>query len=171
MPIRRGKYQGVCQIVRFNWPMYVVAAVIIFAGIALTMIIALPDFVRAFIRVGLGLAGFWLILSLLVSHYVYDRSALYRGEWLRRIFSTPPVRYATLHVGLDEFSEILQDHFPQSEPIAIDFFDATEMTEPSIRRARQENAVALAAVRPSRLPRPSIPRQRTRRCLSHLRRA
>jgi ubiquinone/menaquinone biosynthesis C-methylase UbiE len=145
MSITRGKYQGVLQIVRFNWPMYVVAAVILIAGTALTMIAPLPTLVRAFIHAGLGLAGFWLILSLLVSHYVYDRSALYRGEWLRCIFPSPPSRSATLHVGLDEFSEILREHFPQSESVAIDFFDATEMTEPSIRRARAENAIALSA--------------------------
>lgn len=146
MPTQRGKYQGVFQIVRFNWPMYLVAAVVLSAGTALTMIVPMPDLVRGLIRTGLGLAGFWLIFSLLVSHYVYDRSALYRGEWLRRIFPSPPPRYATLHVGLDEFSEILQEHFPQSESVAIDFFDAVEMTEPSIRRARKENTATLQSV-------------------------
>lgn len=146
MTTRRGKYQGVFQIVRFNWPMYLVAAVILIAGTVLTTIVALPELVRAIARAGLGLAGFWLILSLLVSHYVYDRSALSRAEWLRRIFPTPPPRYAKLHVGLDEFSEILHEHFPQSQSVAVDFFAATEMTEPSIRRARQENTAALSTV-------------------------
>lgn len=148
MPSRRGKYQGVFQIVRFNWPMYVAAAVLLIAGTALTMVVYMPGFVRAVIRAGLGLAGFWLILSLLVSHYVYDRSALYRGEWLRQIFPSPPARYATLHVGLDEFSDILRERFLGSESLVVDFFDVTEMTEPSIRRARSANASALSAALP-----------------------
>jgi hypothetical protein len=37
-----------------------------------------------------------------------------------------PHRYATLHVGLDEFSEILREKFPQADGILIDFFAAAE---------------------------------------------
>ena len=140
MKTTRGKYQGVLQIVRFNWPMYLAAVAVLAVGSGITSLAPLPDLARAAIFIALGLAAFWLVLSLLVSHYVYDRSALYAGDWLLPLFKHSPHRYATLHVGLDEFSEVLKEKFPQAEGVVIDFFDAAEMTESSILRARREHA-------------------------------
>jgi SAM-dependent methyltransferase len=123
--------------------MYVAAAAILLAGCGIYIVVPLPGLGHGLLLAALGLATSWPILSLLVSHYVYDRSALYGGEWLLPTLGQSPLRYATLHVGLDEFSAILQSRFPQSEASVIDFFDAQEMTEPSILRARREHAVAL----------------------------
>jgi hypothetical protein len=148
MKTTRGKYQGVLQIIRFNWPMYLAAAAVLLIGGGLTMVAPLPGLARIAILTVIGLVVFWLVLSLLVSHYVYDHSELYAGDWLRTALPKPPRRYATLHVGLDEFSEILKTKFPRGESVVIDFFDATEMTEPSILRARREHArEPLAATR------------------------
>ncbi|MGH8095381.1 MAG: class I SAM-dependent methyltransferase [Chthoniobacterales bacterium] len=140
MKTARGKYQGVLQIIRFNWPMYVAAVAVLAAGSAVASAAPLPVPGRATIFTVLSLAAFWLVLSLLVSHYVYDRSALYAGHWLLPALGNSPARYATLHVGLDEFSEILKEKFPWADGSVIDFFDATEMTEASIQRARREHA-------------------------------
>lgn len=48
----------------------------------------------------------------------------------------PPRRYANLHAGFDEFSNVLAARFPESERVVLDFFDGERMTEPSIARAR-----------------------------------
>ena len=145
MKTSRGKYQGVLQIVRFNWPIYVAAMAMLLGGSWVAFLVPLPSLPRVILVAALTLAGIWLILSLLVSHYVYDHSSLYQGEWLLPTLGQAPLRYANLHVGLDEFSEILKTFFPHSNASVIDFFDSQEMTEPSIWRARRENAARLTS--------------------------
>lgn len=145
MKTSRGPYQGVLQIVRFNWPMYLTAGIVLVLGTGIALIAPLPKLGQVTLVAGLGLAGFWLVLSLLVSHFVYDRSQLHEGDWLTAALPDSPSRYATLHVGLDEFRGILRAKFPRAESTTIDFFDLAEMTEPSILRARREHAADLPA--------------------------
>jgi SAM-dependent methyltransferase len=97
------------------------------------------------LELGSALATGWLILSLVVSHYVYDRSGIDAENWLLAVTPNPPHSYATLHVGLDEFREILRSKFPDAETWVLDFFDPSEMTEASIRRARRQNGATLAS--------------------------
>lgn len=104
---------------------------------SLVLTLPLPNFLRFLILLGLAAAGLWLVLSLAVSHYVYDRSGLYQADWLGQIFPRPPSRYANLHAGFDEFSGILRARFPRSHATVLDFFDPKEMSEPSIERARR----------------------------------
>ena len=75
-------FAGVAKIVRFNWPWYAgVLAIDVAAAIGLgTGVIAGPA--AAWILASLVAANFWLIASLAVSHYVYDRSAVAKGTWL-----------------------------------------------------------------------------------------
>ncbi len=145
MKVTRGPYQGVLQIVRFNWPMYLCATLVIVIGSGVAFFAPLTPLLRTAVLAALLFAVFWLIVSLLVSHYVYDRSALYSGDWLNSVLKQPPARSAIFHVGLDEFSEILRNKFPGSDASIVDFFDPQEMTEPSILRARRENATSLPA--------------------------
>lgn len=143
----RGKFQGVVQILRFNWPMYAAAVGLLTVGAVAATLIPLPRPLPALILVGLVVAGFWLAASLAAAYYIYDFSPLYRGEWLPPALRQQPERYANLHAGLDEFSDVLQKLFPASDAIVLDFFDPKEMTEPSIERARQEPASGMAAIR------------------------
>jgi hypothetical protein len=91
---KRGRYQGVLQILRFNWPMYAAAAVVLGGGAAVVSFIPLPTLIRAASLIGIGAAAFWLLISLAVSHYVYDLAGIYSGEWLgfhlRTSNSMPP---------------------------------------------------------------------------------
>jgi len=79
---------------------------------------------------------FWSVSSLLVSHYVYDRSGLYRFDWLKGLFKLEPRRWANIHAGLDETSIVLRNLFPKSTWQVLDIYDAQTITEPSIKRAR-----------------------------------
>lgn len=132
----RSRFQGVLQILRFNLPMYAAAAVVLGGGAAAVCFLPLPSLVRTAALLGIAAAAFWLLVSLAVSHYVYDRAGIYAGEWLARALRRPPRRYANLHAGFDEFSNVLAARFPESERVTLDFFDAKRMTEPSIARAR-----------------------------------
>ena len=71
----RRPWQGVLQILRFNWRSYGATAAVIV--VALLAALFLPRLFRAGILIGVAPALFWLMSSLLVSHYVYDRFPLY----------------------------------------------------------------------------------------------
>ena len=144
---KRGKYQGVAQIVRFNWPFYVVAAVLLVAGVSIVFAITMPFAFRLFVVVAMAAAAFWLTMSLVIAHYIYDRTRMYDGAWIKRCLRTSPIHWATFHAGLDEFGQILHQTFPDSEGIIVDFFDPIEMTEMSILRARQLGENSIEAIR------------------------
>lgn len=137
MALKRGRFQGVAQIVQFNWPMYAAAAVVLGGGAAVIHWLSPPNLVRLAAFGGIAAVAFWLLVSLAVSHYVYDRAGIYRADWLAAALPQAPHRYATLHAGLDEFSVVLAQRFPDAEQRILDFFDPQLMTEPSIARARK----------------------------------
>src|SRR5262249_3364249 len=82
-------------------------------------------------------ALFWLIASIGVSHYVYDGSELYALKWIADCLPRAPRHWTSIHAGLDESSRLLALLFPGSESHPYDIFDPSEMTEPSIVRARR----------------------------------
>jgi SAM-dependent methyltransferase len=85
----------------------------------------------------------WMTTSLLVSHYVYDRSALYDFRWMLERLPSQPCTWLNIHCGLDQTSDLLLSVFPESEGQILDIFDPVEMTEPSIARARGGRAALL----------------------------
>ena len=134
---QRGKWQGMFTIMRLNWPFYAAAAAILVAGMA-GMIFAMS--VPAQIACLLAIAGclWFLVGSLTVAHLVYDRSDLYRWQWIERAFrGLMPERFIFCHAGLDEASVQLRQHLNAKHWLTLDHYDAELMTEPSIHRARQ----------------------------------
>jgi len=133
--VTRGPYQGVTNIIRFNWHFYVIAGVSI----------------AALVVGGRSLSNgmFWLcivpatgifastIISLFVSHYVYDRSGLYNFGWLREFDRTSAGNIVNIHAGFDETSRILKTSFPEAHLQVFDFYDSARHTEVSIERARK----------------------------------
>jgi SAM-dependent methyltransferase len=118
----RTRFQGARHILRFNWQWY---------ALALAVAVVLPPIVVA-------PAILWSVLSLAVSHYVYDRSPLYRFTWLS--LPVPPRSCVHLHAGFDETSALLGQVFPEATHRVFDLYDPAEMTEPSIARARNTTA-------------------------------
>ena len=145
---------GVRQIVRFNWPFYAFAGAAL--GIAPPVIahLALPGAARVFLYAATGLAGLWVVTSLVASWFVYDRSPLMRWDWLPRALGFQPGAWINIHSGLDESTPALRALFGAAAGHVFDMFDPGEMTEPSIARARSSsrNAVAAEAVDFHRLP-------------------
>ena len=98
---QRGKYQGTRQILQYNAPLYA-GALLACAGMAcLALWLPLPTPMKALLAAGIGIGLFWSVGSVLVSYYVYDRSELYRWQWIARLFPEAPRRWANLHAGLD----------------------------------------------------------------------
>jgi SAM-dependent methyltransferase len=145
-PVRRGRYQGVANIVLFNWPMY--AGGLIISGVAAYLArLNLPRHWRVGAKIAAGLSFGYLANSLLASHCIYDRSWLYQWRWLRALLPQAPNRIVNVHAGFDESSVALQRLFPKAELKVLDFFDPTHHTEPSIERARRYRPAAIPAQR------------------------
>ena len=135
--MQRGKWQGMWTIVRFNWPFYI--------GVILALILASCGFIWsgaillkwtcAAVVAG---AFYFLIVSLWVSHQVYDRSDLYRWAWLRRALDrTKRDTMIVCHSGFDEVSSALKECVADVNWVVLDHYDEAMMTEASIRRARK----------------------------------
>jgi len=134
IPSRR-PYQGVVQILQFNWRSYVTTVGSI--ALALLALPFLPSPGRTVLLLGTAPTLFWLASSLLVSHYVYDRFPLYDLNWVCSVLSRTPRRWINIHCGLDETSALLAVIFPDAASQVVDIFDPLVMTETSIRVARR----------------------------------
>ena len=155
-------WAGMGRIVRFNWPWYAAAVATIAAGTAL--LLSSPGLwpaASALVLTGLGAAGFWLLTSLAVSPYVYDRSGVARGEWLGLIDPGRVRRAAVLHAGQDEATAIATGLLPRAEWRVFDFHAPSRSGTPSLRRARAaaatQGAGAGAAVRVEAIASDAIP--------------
>jgi SAM-dependent methyltransferase len=138
----RAPYQGLLQIFNYNRPFYMRTLSAAIATVILS--VWLPIALRAPLLLAAGAAVFWTCSSLLVSHYVYDRSTFYTLLWLHDCLSRSPARWINIHSGIDETSLAIASMFPSSEGQIADIYDPREMTEPSIERARRLAAAPLA---------------------------
>jgi SAM-dependent methyltransferase len=133
--VSRKPYQGVFNIVRFNWHFYVIAFAVVFALFLATTSGGMIVFWVCFsIATGIGLST---IVSLSVSYYVYDVSDLYEFNWLKQIIKTAPDVIVNIHAGFDETSIIIKKIFPTASLSVFDFYDPDKHTEISIERARR----------------------------------
>jgi SAM-dependent methyltransferase len=143
------KFQGVLQIARFNRPRYAAGLVAIVAALFLLAKLATPAWLTVLGMTGVAASAWWLVASLVASHLIYDRSPLRRWRWVAAALgNTAPHTWANLHAGLDESSPALREIFPAATGRVLDFFDESEMAEPSILRARR---LARNPIRPERV--------------------
>lgn len=131
----RKPYQGVTNIIRFNWHFYIGAGIsLVFLLLASVYVGNLLFWFLVVLASGIGAST---SISLLVSYYVYDRSGLYDFTWLS-LFNKPEIKtIANVHAGFDETSRILKKNIPSAELKVFDFYDPAKHTEISIERARK----------------------------------
>jgi hypothetical protein len=146
--LHRGRFDGVRQILRFNRPLFLVAAAVEIAGAALLAGGLVPAGWRLLLAAVLALAAFWAGATLAVAHGVYDRSGFYSFGWLPAL-PRGLGRWINVHAGFDQTTDPLRAAFPHACGIAIDLFDPAVMTEKSIRRARR-TAAPVAGTRAGR---------------------
>jgi SAM-dependent methyltransferase len=143
---------GVSEIVRFNWPSYASGVAAIALGALAATILPLPRWSAELLVAATSLAAFWIVASLLASHWAYDRSPLRQWEWIAPALGYLPRRWINLHAGLDESTPKLRKLFAGASGRTFDFFDPAQMTEPSIRRARDTAAIVAEPARFDSLP-------------------
>src|SRR5262245_22595487 len=78
----RGRYQGVVNVLQFNWPWYAAAVLGSLFAIANLWLLTLPGILAVALLAFAACSAFWAITSLLASYWVYDRSPPYR-DWVR----------------------------------------------------------------------------------------
>jgi len=129
----RKPFQGVGNIIRFNWHFYVMAV-----GIIMLIFILNNSFQNDFKLITNFILTFILLsvfTSLFISWYVYDYSGLYEFDWMNQFQNAEKV--LNINAGFDETSQIIQNKFPGSGLTVFDFYDKRKHTEISIRRARK----------------------------------
>lgn len=131
----RKPIQGVWNVVRFNWHYYGLAA----GG--LWLLTGLGEYFGGLIRVWFvifsALALVSILVSLLVSYYVYDLSNLYKLDWFGNSRFEAGTKVVNINAGFDETSEILKAKFPEAKLVVLDYYDPEKHTEVSIKRARK----------------------------------
>ncbi len=132
MELERKPFQGVLNIIHFNWHYYLIAGFVI-----VLLIIFLP-----YLPIPVQPYAFWLLIvsfitisfSLIVSYFIYDISDFYQLNWLLNVNGK---KILNINAGFDETSEIIQAKFPDADLMICDFYHPKKHTEVSIKRARK----------------------------------
>lgn len=103
----RKPLQGVSNIIRFNWHFYLLAfgmiTVLIITGLSLGSII--------YVSIAF-LMAVPVLVSLLVSLYIYDLSGFYELNWIDNISAGQNI--ININAGFDEISELLHQKLPSN---------------------------------------------------------
>lgn len=129
----RKPFQGVLNIIRFNWHFYVIAFSLVLVMFYTTNYFEKPYTNFIYTSVFLVLSS--IVVSLIASLYVYDISDLYRLNWIEQNNNEKLI--VNINAGFDETSCLLQHKFKNSELVALDFYNPKKHTEISIKRARK----------------------------------
>lgn len=131
----RKPFQGVINIIRFNWHFYLLSIGLVF------FLFSINHFIPAKFQLYALLLPYSIIgvtiISLLVSYYVYDYSDLYKFKWMDQLNIDHSTEIINIHAGFDETSILLNQKFPKSNLQVFDFYDPKKHTELSIKRARK----------------------------------
>ena len=151
--LRRITFARAARIAGYNWPLYAAAGVGILVGLVLASFPGMPPLVRWLGGSGAAVAGWFACASFWAFHWMFDRSALLGGEWLKEELPQAPVRWVQINVGLEETTLPLEEVFPGAEGKTLDLFNPAIMTEPAVTRARQQQSdVTPNFVQPESLP-------------------
>jgi SAM-dependent methyltransferase len=129
----REPFQGIFNIVRFNWHFYVIAAIAI--SLLFLACYFVSPFLQSIIFTLCVLAILSVLLSLAASYYIYDVTDLYQLNWIES--ESKATSIVNINAGFDETSHLLQAKFNNAKLTVLDFYDPIKHTEISIKRARK----------------------------------
>ena len=132
MEVKRKPFQGVFNIIRFNWHFYFIAGLLFISSIV--FIQSLPEPFQSLAFWISFLATTSMSVSLIISFYIYDCSDLYQLNWLSKNYTKSVLN---INAGFDETSELIKCKYPQCKLTICDFYNPQTHTEISIKRARK----------------------------------
>jgi hypothetical protein len=126
-------------VVSFNRHFFAIALLACAIGLALIAVVG-NAFLQALLIVGIALAVYFMVASIIASYVVYDASDLYKLKWWpARCLKNRPENGVLVHAGFDPASTRIKALFPEMHLRILDFFDASTTTEASIQRAHRLN--------------------------------
>lgn len=131
----RKPFQGLWNIIRFNWHFFVISLALLISLFLLANY--LGGTIGFYIQILCLLIFIPTFVSLVVSFYVYDLSDLYEFKWLKEVNAEKAEKIVNIHAGFDETSLLLQKKMPGAALSVFDFYDPEKHTEVSIKRARK----------------------------------
>jgi len=131
----RKPFQGVLNIIRFNWHFYALALLLITILLAFTFL--KPSVYNLYLYLFIAAIILGTSLSLLASYYIYDFSNLYSLKWLDDLQIPKNAFILNINAGFDETSTLLKSKYPNAKLKALDFYNPLKHTEVSIERARK----------------------------------
>jgi SAM-dependent methyltransferase len=131
MVIARSRFQGVVNILRFNWHFYV-GAILLLCGLLFASDYLVQP-LQTLVYLAICISIITIAVSLLVSYYVYDYSKIYDLKW---IADADHSDILNINAGFDETTDILRHKFPNARITSCDFYNEHKHTEISIKRAR-----------------------------------
>ena len=134
------RQSGVLRIFLYNWPIYVGSWSLASLAILLVATVRVPF--GLWISLAAAITLLWSATSLVVSFYIYDRSPLVQGFWVKGALLGPCDTWATVHAGLDREVD-LNGVMPGHCVARLDVFDRRFMTAGSIERARYRTPQAM----------------------------
>jgi ubiquinone/menaquinone biosynthesis C-methylase UbiE len=131
-PVRK-PFQGVLNIIKFNWHFYVISSIFLIALFFSVNFFPAPFHFYIWLFFILILST--ILVSLFVSFYIYDFSCLYKLDWLDD--NDTNIQIVNINAGFDETSILLQSKFKNAALTVLDFYNPETHTEVSIKRARK----------------------------------
>jgi methyltransferase family protein len=124
-------------VVSFNRHFFALALLACAAGLGLIAVLDSPP-LQVLVALGIGLAVYFMVASVVASYFIYDASDLYKMKsWPARCLPKPPGDGVVVHAGFDPASPAVQARFPRMRLRVFDFFDPRQTTEASIQRAHR----------------------------------
>ncbi len=131
----RKPFQGVLNIIRFNWHFYALTSFLIASLIVITVLFSSQiNWIVYLIITAITLVT---TLSLIASYYIYDTSNLYSLNWLDDLEIKQGSQLLNINAGFDETSYLLKQKYQDTSLSAMDFYNPQKHTEISIERARK----------------------------------
>jgi ubiquinone/menaquinone biosynthesis C-methylase UbiE len=130
--MRRRSFEGVWNIIRFNWQFYLIVVLLFISSFFLVP--ELPQNIQFTAWLVVWGAFVAMIVSLMVSYFIYDYSDLYGMKWLSHHKASAILN---IHAGFDEAIHHLNERYPHLPITIADFYNPNLHTEISIERARR----------------------------------
>lgn len=144
MEVNRKPFQGVTNIIRFNYPYFVSAFLLITVLLFVNQWLPLP--IQKVVQLIAILSIISVLISLFASYYIYDYSSLYQLNWLPNLNKKTALNVSA---GFDETSEIIRNKYPEVKLTRCDFYDSKKHTEKSIERARKAYPISTEIIQVS----------------------
>lgn len=141
------------QLARYNWPLYLGAAAILFVCIILCASASLSPIFRFVAAIVLAGTAWFVAASFLAFYWMFDQSVFTTWRWLLQDFDHPPARWVLMSAGLKETTGELQNIFPDTDGKIVEVYQTESMNAPALNRARRGQTVRPAiTAQPDALP-------------------